>query len=72
MLQLVEIIVIKFDFEVVLINEWIIFNYGFFVVDFNDRIIWKYYLNVCGEYYSIDEVIYIILLDIVGIIVFIK
>lgn len=71
-LQLAETIVIKSDAEAASINEWITLNHGTSAVDPNDKTSWKYYLNVCGEYHSTDEVIYITSLDTVGTIAFTK
>lgn len=71
-IQLAETIVVKSDWSARSINEWVSARYGEDSVSEHDKTTWKYYKNICGEYHSTDEMIYITSLDTVGTIAFTK
>lgn len=71
-LELAETIVLKSALEADTINEWVILNNGVSSVDYSDKTTWKYYKNICGEYHTTDDLIYITSLDTIGTIAFTK
>lgn len=71
-IQLAETIVVKSERDADSINEWITKDFGSSFVDEFDKASWKYYKNICGEYHSTDDMIYITSLDTVATIAFTK
>jgi hypothetical protein len=74
-LQLVETIVIKSSSTARTLNEWVagaMASGGYFASIDPDPTTWKYYLNLAGEYHSIDEVMTVVSMDTLEEIVFNK
>lgn len=74
-LQLVETIVIKSSYTARALNEWVagaMAAGGYLAPVDPDPTTWKYYLNLAGEYHSIDEVMTVVSMDTLEEIVFNK
>jgi hypothetical protein len=74
-LQLVETIVIKSSYTARALNEWVegaMAAGGYLTPVDPDPTTWKYYLNLAGEYHSIDEVMTVVSMDTLEEIVFNK
>jgi len=74
-LQLVETIVIKSSSTAQAMNEWVagmMVTGGYFTPVDHDPTTWKYYLNLAGEYHSIDEVMTVVSMDTLEEIAFTK
>lgn len=61
-LDLASSIVLKFDDAAKLMNEWVL-RYTDATFDEHDPRTWKYYQNLCGQYFSSDTVMMITSLD---------
>lgn len=71
-LQLAETIVIKSSFAAEALNEWVEVSSGYLTSVDPDPKTWKYYLNLAGEYHSIDRVMTVVSMDTLEEILFTK
>ena len=61
--DLIRTMVVKSNFAVRAINQQVIKEHGEFAVPIEDKTVWKYYMNVAGEYHFTDTPMYVISLD---------
>ena len=68
--MLVRTLVIKFNRNITILNDWIKLRYGVGAVDPDAPKSWKYYMNISGQYHVTDTPMEIISLDTGGPIIF--
>lgn len=71
-LQLAETIVIKSSYAAQALNEWVAGSSGYLTPVSPDPTTWKYYLNLAGEYHSIDKLMTVVSMDTLEEIIFNK